>query len=232
MDKNINSFTFFRDYFNLIDTLKKTDKLEVLNAIVNYMFKDEEPTLKGHNLAVFNTLKHQLNKSKSNSKRSKGNGAPIGNNNASKNKPKTNQKQTENKPNEEPKTNKSRLSTFYFLISNFLFLKLIDKYSSEDIEKLKESIKKWYEYKLERKEEYKERGFNALLTQIENNVLKYGLKEVCDLIEECMASNYKGIIFDKLEKTKPKEFLTYQERKNKEYEEMKKRFLAGGKENE
>ena len=232
MENNINSFTFFKDYFNLIDTLKKTDKLEILNAIVNYMFKDEEPNLKGHNLAVFNTLKYQLNKSKSNSKRSKGNGAPIGNSNASKNKPKTNQKQTENKPEEEPKTNKSRLSTFYFLISNFLFNKLINNYSLEDIEKLKEYINKWYEYKLERKEPYKERGLNALLTQIENNVVKYGLNEVCELIEECMASNYKGIIFDKLEKNKPKQFLTYEERKKEAENKMWEKFLSGGKENE
>ncbi len=41
------------------------------------------------------------------------------------------------------------------------------------------------------------------MTQIENNVIEYGLDEVCDLITECMASNYKGIIFEKL-KNKPK----------------------------
>lgn len=60
----------------------------------------------------------------------------------------------------------------------------------------------WIKYKVERKEPYKEQGMKSLLRQVENNVQTYGEWAVCDLIDECMASNWKGIIFDRL-KQKP-----------------------------
>lgn len=60
----------------------------------------------------------------------------------------------------------------------------------------------WIKYKTERKEPYKEQGMKSLLRQVENNVQTYGEWTVCDLIDECMASNWKGIIFDRL-KQKP-----------------------------
>ena len=41
-----------------------------------------------------------------------------------------------------------------------------------------------------------------MLTQIENNIELYGQKEIIDLINECMANSYKGIIFDKLKNKK------------------------------
>ena len=42
----INSFTFYRDYFNLIDTLPKKDKMAILTSIIDYVFKDSESELK------------------------------------------------------------------------------------------------------------------------------------------------------------------------------------------
>ena len=68
---------------------------------------------------------------------------------------------------------------------------------------LKDIIISWLDYKLERKENYKEKGFKSLLTQIKNNVDKYSEVQVIEVINECMASNYAGIIFDKLKKQKP-----------------------------
>lgn len=67
-------------------------------------------------------------------------------------------------------------------------------------EELQAKMAEWITYKVERKEGYKEQGMKSLLRQVENNVLKYGDHAVCDLIELCMASGWKGIIFDKLEK--------------------------------
>ena len=60
----------------------------------------------------------------------------------------------------------------------------------------------WLKYKKERKETYKETGLKSLITQIKNQIDIYGEKQMIDLITECMANNYKGIIFDKL-KNKP-----------------------------
>ena len=68
MKLQVNSFTFYFDYYNLIDTLPLKDKKELLVAITDYVFKDIEPKLSGHNQAIFNTLKAQLNVSKNKSK--------------------------------------------------------------------------------------------------------------------------------------------------------------------
>lgn len=69
-----------------------------------------------------------------------------------------------------------------------------NNYSNE----LKNIISNWLNYKFERKEHYKQQGFKSLLTQIKNKVDKFGEEKVINVINESMASNYKGIIFDKL----------------------------------
>lgn len=79
-----------------------------------------------------------------------------------------------------------------------IFKRLLPDYIlSED---LQAKMAEWITYKMERKEPYKEQGMKSLLRQVENNALKYGDHAVCELIELCMASGWKGIIFDKLEK--------------------------------
>ena len=60
-------------------------------------------------------------------------------------------------------------------------------------------MEEWIAYKMERKEAYKEVGLKSLLRQVENNALNYGDQAVCNLIDECMASGWKGIIFDRLQ---------------------------------
>ena len=61
-------------------------------------------------------------------------------------------------------------------------------------------IEKWLKYKTERRDVYQPTGLQSLITQIKNNVKKHGEAAVIELIQECMAANYKGIIFEKLEK--------------------------------
>ena len=69
----------------------------------------------------------------------------------------------------------------------------------------KSKIEEWLTYKKERKETYKPTGLRSLLTQIENNISTYGEQRVIDLISECMAAGYKGIIWDKLKKPQYKQ---------------------------
>ena len=118
----IKGFTFYKNYYELIDCLPKKDKLLMLESIVDYVFKDIEPTnLIGMNQAIWNNIVLPINTSKNNSLRSVGNGAPKGNQNASK---KTNQKQTKNKPKTNQANNQKQtnnISNFLFLISNFNF---------------------------------------------------------------------------------------------------------------
>lgn len=195
----INSFTFYKNYYELIDNLDKKNKQVMLEAIVDYVFKDIEPNLTGMNKAIWTNIVMPINKSKLNSKRS------INHNNQKETEEKpisnqiSNQLITKKKPNDNRMSNQketNNISTFLFLISNFIFLK--------DRGLLRGKIEDWLRYKWERKEYYKELGFKSLLTQIENNVKKYGESSVIELIDECMASNYKGIIWDRLKQTQPK----------------------------
>lgn len=78
-----------------------------------------------------------------------------------------------------------------------IFKRLLPDYVFSD--DLKAKMGEWITYKTERKEPYKEQGMKSLLRQVENNAMKYGDQAVCDLIDECMASNWKGIIFDRLQ---------------------------------
>lgn len=183
---NINGFTFFRNIYELLDNLDTKNKRIMLEAIVDYMFKDIEPNLTGMNKAIWLNIVMVLNKSKRNIKNgSKGGRKP---NNEPKQEPK---KEPKKKPKEEPQKKANIFSTFLFLFSNFNF-------SNE----LKNKIEEWFKYKLERKEDYTEIGFKNLLKQIEHNVNIYGETNVINLITECMASNYKGIIFEKLKPSK------------------------------
>lgn len=81
-----------------------------------------------------------------------------------------------------------------------LFSSLVDDYVLSDVVIAK--LIEWLAYKFERREEYKEQGLKALLRKVENNAKTYGDSAVCELIDECMANGWKGIIFDKL---KPKD---------------------------
>ena len=80
-----------------------------------------------------------------------------------------------------------------------LFNRLLPEYQLSDL--LQSKMAEWVKYKVERKEPYKEQGMKSLLRQVENKAAEYGDVAVFDLIDECMASGWKGIIFDRL-KTK------------------------------
>ena len=67
---------------------------------------------------------------------------------------------------------------------------------------LEEAVKDWMTYKAEKRQAYKETGFKNLLSQIKGNAERYGDWAVAQLIRECMASNWQGIIFDRLQKEK------------------------------
>lgn len=82
-----------------------------------------------------------------------------------------------------------------------LFSLFVDDYNIS--ESLQAKLTEWLTYKTERKESYKEQGLKALLRKVENNALEYGDKAICELIDECMANGWKGIIFDKLKKKEP-----------------------------
>lgn len=83
---NINGFTFFKSYYESLKNLKEKDKKIIINAILEYVFEDKKPQFSGIKYTIWTLIEPHLNTSKH---RSNGNsGAPIGNQNALKNKEK------------------------------------------------------------------------------------------------------------------------------------------------
>lgn len=98
-----------------------------------------------------------------------------------------------------------------------LFKRLIGEYTMTDA--LKAKMHEWITYKTERKEPYKETGLKSLLRQVENKAMEYGDMAIIDLIDLCMASSWKGIIFEKLGaapgKAQPIQRQAYQKKQSK-----------------
>lgn len=69
---------------------------------------------------------------------------------------------------------------------------------------LKSKIQEWLTYKSERKEGYKPTGKKSLLTMLENKAKQYGEESVIATIDQSMASGWKGLFWDKLEKARGK----------------------------
>ena len=65
-------------------------------------------------------------------------------------------------------------------------------------ERVRSAVEDWLRYKAERREGYKPTGLKSLLTEIENRVKQHGEQAVVEVIRLSMASNWKGIIWDRI----------------------------------
>ena len=61
-------------------------------------------------------------------------------------------------------------------------------------------VDEWLDYKKEKRQPYKPTGLKSLITQIQKQVDRHGEGAVIQLMDGCMAANYQGIIWDKLDK--------------------------------
>jgi hypothetical protein len=59
-------------------------------------------------------------------------------------------------------------------------------------------IREWMTYKTERKDFYNTTGLHNLLAQIDKQAKNHSPELVVDLISECMANNWAGIIWDRM----------------------------------
>lgn len=192
---DVKAFTFYRNYYEIIKHLPNKEKIQLYDAILDYMFEDKEPELNGLANGIWVNLKMPLDSNKKNINNGKKGGRPK-----TQEKPKDNPEETQTKTQKEPKAKANNISYFLFLISNNNYKYIINNSN------IYNKIIEWLEYKQERKELYKETGLRNLLSEIENNIEIYGEDLLVKLISYCMANNYKGIIFEKLKKeeNKPK----------------------------
>lgn len=63
---------------------------------------------------------------------------------------------------------------------------------------LQAAVNSWLRYKAEKRQGYKPEGLKQLIGEVRNNARVYGEGAVISLINECMASNWQGIIFERL----------------------------------
>lgn len=76
-------------------------------------------------------------------------------------------------------------------------------------DEMRSKIEEWIQYKAERaaierkKVVYTPIGLRNLISEIQNNVNRYGERAVIDLIRYCMGQNYQGIIFARLAEQAP-----------------------------
>ena len=81
-NKDIKAFSFYKSYYEALKEIPEKDKKDIIFAMINYVFEDKKPKLKGVNKVIWALIEPNLDKSKN---KSNGNsGAPIGNQNASK----------------------------------------------------------------------------------------------------------------------------------------------------
>lgn len=200
-DIKIKGCMIYTNSYRLIKLLNKEDQKEISLAMLDYMFQDISPCFNKEELnAIWANIKMPIDKSKQMSLRGSKGGAPKGNKNASKQAEKQAEiqpeKQAEIQPKKQAEKQTNNISIFIFLISNFNYL--------NNNELLKNKIIDWLEYKAEKKDDYTKIGLKTLLKKIEDNAIKYGDKTIIELIDDSMACNYSGIVFEKLKNCKPK----------------------------
>lgn len=231
MRNKVKSYVTYDNYYGLIKLLNKENQKEIALAMMQYMFEDIEPNYDEESdlYAVWNSISLGLKTSKKQSLNVQKRYEETEKEETNEDTKQPTKKDTKKDTKSATKKGTNNISYFLFLISNYNFNILKNKYTEENIKTLKDTIINWLEYKDERREEYKERGIKSLLKQIENNADKYGIDEMIKLIEECMASNYKGIIFEKLEKkAKPQtQKMSWQEKEEMRMKEVRENFLRG-----
>ena len=205
-DEARSQFTFYRSFFEAVFKIKnKAARAEAYDAICKYaLFNDAPDVDKMSDAAAiaFMLIKPNLDASRRKAKSGKSGGSSKqtasktdANSKQSGSKTEASDKQEQPASEKEKEKEKEKENECY---PPTPFSQIIASYSFS--EPLMAKTTAWLKYKSERRESYKEQGLKSLLTQIQKNAAKYGEQAVVDLMEQCMAANWAGIIWDRLMK--------------------------------
>lgn len=205
-DEARSQFTFYRSFFEAVFKIKnKAARAEAYDAICKYaLFNDAPDVDKMSDAAAiaFMLIKPNLDASRRKAKSGKSGGSSKqaeskseANSKQSGSKTEANDKQEQPASEKEKEKEREKENECY---PPTPFSQIIASYSFS--EPLMAKTTAWLKYKSERRESYKEQGLKSLLTQIQKNAAKYGEQAVIDLMEQCMAANWAGIIWDRLMK--------------------------------
>lgn len=205
-DEARSQFTFYRSFFEAVFKIKnKAARAEAYDAICKYaLFNDAPDVDKMSDAAAiaFMLIKPNLDASRRKAKSGKSGGSSKqtaskteANSKQIGSKTEASDKQEQPASEKEKEKEKEKENECY---PPTPFSQIIASYSFS--EPLMAKTTAWLKYKSERRESYKEQGLKSLLTQIQINAAKYGEQAVIDLMEQCMAANWAGIIWDRLMK--------------------------------
>lgn len=215
-------FTFYESFFKAITRIKKKqDRADAYDMICSYALYQIEPDLDSVPDAVaiaFDLLRPVLDKAKERSESGKKGGS----------KPEANTKQTASSPEAPAKLGKTQSEkegekekerenevekecevennsfpkneatakpqpdhtpTPQSQNADFPFSPALDA-----------KLRQWFTYKSQRREGYTPQGKQSLLSQIAKYLESYPDSAICALIDECMANNWKSVVFDRLVK--------------------------------
>lgn len=191
----IEYFNAYHSYLKSIEPLNDAERGRLFTALLEYSSTGAAPDLRGNERFIFPTMKEQIDrdvqkyeekcqKNKENAKRRLANAsdgkrtlanASDGSQGKGKGKGKGKDKGKENIPPISPLQGETGFG-----------------------DNLYAAFVSWLKYKAEKRQTYQPEGLKALIGQIRNNAGKYGEDAVAELIRYCQASNWQGIIFDRL----------------------------------
>lgn len=187
----IEYFNAYHSYLKSIEPLNDAERGRLFTALLEYSSTGVSPDLRGNERFIFPMMKEQIDRDKSKyeakCKRQAENASMRWHATACHGMP-TDAKHAKEK--EKAKTKEKTKA------NNNTPLPPLEGVG-EDLQK---AFSDWLKYKSERNEPYKPMGLQSLQTQIKNNANRYGEAAVAELIRRCMASGWKGIIFEQLEK--------------------------------
>lgn len=177
MSEARRQFTFYRSYFEAVRELPKKEQLATLLAICAYALDEEEPALSGVANAVFSLVRPTLDAGRRKAQSGRAGGRAQANA-----KQRAGESECETEKEYEPEND------------CYSAPHPADQFQGA----LREAVSDWLAYKAEKRQPYRPTGLKSLLAQIRRAADTYGDAAVVSVIRDSMASNYQGIVFDRL----------------------------------
>ncbi len=190
MKEQKESFVFYKGFREAINALPQEYQLKTLQYLMDYAFDGTEPEENGVEKALFLSFKPQIDASQKRYQTVVANGQKGGrpkkendNDNVNDN-DNSNQNEKNNPPNPIGDSLQKQLKT---IRDSFVFT-----------EALHNKVNDWLDYKKEKRQPYKPKGLQSLLSQIQQQYFQYGEQSVISIIDLSMANNYEGILWAKI----------------------------------
>lgn len=187
----IEYFNAYHSYLKSIEPLNDAERGRLFTALLEYSATGAAPDLRGNERFIFPTMKEQIDRDveKYNAKCDRNRENVLRRYTNVNERIRTSTKSTKEKAKEKEKTKeKANISP-----------PLSPSQGETGFgDRLQEAFESWLRYKQEKRQSYKPEGLQSLITQIRKHADTYGEEAVADLIGECKAANWQGIIFDRL----------------------------------